>query len=167
MKCEMCGRDPDLIVLLPKKQPGGNLVTLACEGCSNKSGMYCQKHGQPHIGFEDETTACMRCIEDIVRENGERIAGILAAAVNQSDKALEIQRAIQNWLNRINSMLPSVSLAELPMVVRFLETPHVLNIARAVVTYSQRMKITPEEVIERVAKEGAGVILPSESGEEV
>lgn len=167
MKCEMCGRDPELIVLLPKKQPGGKLNTFACKGCSIESGMYCQKHQRPHMGFNDETTACMLCIEDIVERDGERIAGIFAAAVSQSDKASEIQQAIQNWLERINSILPSVSLSELPLVVRFLETPHALNIARAVVTYSQRMRITPEEVIKRVAKDGAGVILPPESIEEI
>lgn len=166
MKCEMCGGDPNLIVLLPKRQPDGKLVTLACEGCSIESGMYCQKHERPHTGFTDETTACVLCIEDVVKENGERIAGIFAAVISQSDKALEIQRDIQNWLERINFMLPSVDLSESPLAVRFLKTPHALNIARAVVIYSQRMKIAPEEVIKRVAKEGAGIILPTEFIEE-
>lgn len=161
----MCGRDPELIVLLPKRQPDGKLVTFACEDCSVKSGMYCKKHERPHIGFEDETTACMLCIEDIVRKNGERIAEIFAATISQLDKAPEIQRDIRNWLNKTNSMLSGVSLAELPLAVRFLKTPHALNIARAVVTYSQRTKITPEEVIGRVAKEGVGVILPRSRNE--
>lgn len=167
MKCEMCGRDPDLIVFLHRKQPDRKLVTIACEGCSIESGMYCQKHERPYKGFNDETMACMMCIEDIVKKDGERIAGIFAAAVSKSDKASEIQKAIENWLGRINFMLPGVSLAELPLAVRLLEKPHALNVVWEVVTYSQRMKITPEEVIERVAKEGVGVILPLKSTEEV
>ncbi|MDO8498922.1 MAG: hypothetical protein Q7S44_04000 [bacterium] len=44
--------------------------------------------------------------------------------------------------------------------MRFQRAPQALNISRAVVSYAQRMRVTPEEVIERVAKEGAGVILP-------
>lgn len=174
MKCEMCGRDLDgdldLIVFLPRKQPDAKLklVTFACEGCSVESGMYCQKHEHPHTRFNDETTACTTCIKDIATKDGERIAGIFAAAVSKSDKAAEIQEAIRNWIGRINLMIPGASLAELPPAVRILGTPYVLNnIVWEVVTYSQRMKIPPEEVIKRVAKEGAGVILPRGSTEKV
>lgn len=128
--------------------------------------IYCQKHHQPHLGFGDETTACIPCIEDILAKDGERIAGYFTMAISQSDKAVEIQQAIQSWLEDINLALPHVDLAELPLALQFLQTPRSLNIARTVVTYAQRMKMTPEEVIERVAREGAAIILPVELTEE-
>lgn len=160
MRCEICGQDPEMIVLLPKRQPDGRLNTLACESCSKESGMYCQKHQRPHLGFEDETTACISCIEEMLEKDGERIAGMFAAAVSRSEKAPEIQQAIQDYLEEISSTLPRVSLAELPLATMFLSTPHALNTTRPIITYALRMKITPEEVIEKVAKEGPEVIFP-------
>lgn len=160
MSCEMCGKTPDSLVLLPKRQPDGKYDTFACESCARESGMYCLKHERPHLGFEDETTACVMCIEEALQTNGERIAGMFAAAISQSEKKHEIRQAIEEWLEEIEEMLPSVSLADLPIAARFLETPYALNIARAIVTYAQRKKITLEEVIKKVAEEGPGVILP-------
>ena len=129
--------------------------------------MYCQKHQRPHLGFEDETTACISCIEEIVEKDGEKIAGSFAAAIERSDKASEIRRSIGEWLATTQSMIEGgVDLVDLPLAMRFQRTPQALNISRAVVTYSQRIRITPEEVIERVAKEGAGVILPPEFTED-
>lgn len=166
MNCEICGADPEVIVLLPKKQPDGRYNTLACEPCSIESGMYCQKHERPHIGFDDETTACIPCIEEILERDGEKIAGSFTMAISQSDKASEIQQGIENWLAKINEAFSKVDLADLPLAERYKSTPYAVNISRAVVSYSQRMGITPEEAIERVIKEGVGVILPPDLTED-
>jgi len=167
MRCEICGGDLNVIVTLPIRQPDGKLDTLACESCAVKNDTYCQKHERAHLGFEDGTTACTSCIEEMLVKDGERIAGMFAAAVGRSEKAPEIRQAINEWLEEIDSMLPKISLAELPLAIKFLETPHALNITRAIVTCAQRMNITPEKVIEKVAKEGPKVILPLEFTEEM
>lgn len=160
MKCEVCGDiDPDIIVLLPKVQPDGKLDTSACESCAISSGMYCQKHERPHIGFEDETTACIPCIEEILEKDGEKIAGSFAAVISGTDKAEEIPTDIQDWIDEVDDALSGFDLADLPAAMRILRTPYAVNIARALICYSERKKITPDEVIQRVAKEGAGVIL--------
>jgi len=159
----MCRGDiGDVLIRLPIRQPDGALNTLVCESCAEKSDVYCLTHKRSHLGFVDETTICTLCVEEILEKDGERIAGRLAAAISVSDKALESQQAIRRWLTGVRFDLPIVSSVELPSVVRFLNTPYALNIARAVVAYSQRMRFTPEEVIEMVAIEGAGVILPPE-----
>ncbi len=160
MKCEICGGDPKLIILLPKRQPGGKLNTFTCESCAGESGMYCQKHQRPHLGFEDETTACAACIEETLAKDGERIAGMFAVAVSQSEKAPQIKQAITDYLEEINLMLPRVDLADLPLAVMFLSTPHALNATRPIIAYALRMEMTPEEVIQKVAKEGPEVIFP-------
>jgi len=70
MKCELCGKDiGDIIVSLPLKRADGSLNTLACLKCAENSSVYCKKHGRPHLGFIDKTTACMHCIEEMVVEN--------------------------------------------------------------------------------------------------
>ncbi len=166
MNCEICGADPETIVLLPKKQPDGRLNTLACISCSIESGLYCQKHNRPHLGFDDGTTACIPCIEEILERDGERIAGSLAVAISQSEQGPEIQRGLENWLRNIHQKLLRVDLADLSVALRYKNTPYAVNISRAVVSYSERMRMTPEEAIAKIAQEGVGVILPPDLTED-
>lgn len=60
--CEICGKDPEVIVLLPKAR--GNDKLTSCVPCAIKSGLYCEKHQRPHIGFEDGLSACLLCINE-------------------------------------------------------------------------------------------------------
>ena len=70
MNCELCGDEKSgTLVLLPIRQSGGKLETLACLACAKKSSAYCRKHNRPHLGFDDGTTACVPCIEETVAEN--------------------------------------------------------------------------------------------------
>lgn len=70
MKCEICKNDiGNTIVLLPIKKPDGCLDTIACLKCAENSSTYCKKHKRPHLGFaDDDTTACILCIEEVVAE---------------------------------------------------------------------------------------------------
>lgn len=160
MNCEICGKDPEEYVILPKRQENGSLITMACVDCSRISGMYCLKHQTPHLGFVDDTSACRDCIEEKVHSEGERIAGLFSGAVERSDKRQQIEKAINEWLELVNLSMRSASLADLPLAMLVKQTPQALNISRAIITYASRMKITPEEVIEKVSQEGAQVILP-------
>jgi hypothetical protein len=70
MKCELCGEDiGDITVSLPLKKADGSLNTMACLKCAEQSSAYCKKHKRPHLGFFDDTTACVLCVEEIVAEN--------------------------------------------------------------------------------------------------
>lgn len=69
MKCEICGKDiGNIVVMLSLRQTDGKLDTQACFECARKSRAYCKKHEAPHMGFEDKTTACKLCIEEIVAQ---------------------------------------------------------------------------------------------------
>ena len=70
MKCEICGKpDPKLLIILPLHQADGRLDTIVCEECARKSKAYCLRHQRPHLGFMDGSTACIHCIEELVRDN--------------------------------------------------------------------------------------------------
>ncbi|KPJ56858.1 hypothetical protein AMJ49_03535 [Parcubacteria bacterium DG_74_2] len=70
MRCEICGGVlGKIVVSLPLKKRDGSLNTLACLKCAKKSSVYCKKHRKPHLGFIDDTTACVACIEEMVAKN--------------------------------------------------------------------------------------------------
>jgi hypothetical protein len=63
--CEICGDNTEgTIVILPIKRIGGNLNTLACVPCAEKSGAYCKRHNHPHSGFSGGGTACRECLKE-------------------------------------------------------------------------------------------------------
>lgn len=73
MKCEVCGNDiGEVVVPLPLKRADGSLNAMACLKCAEKSTAYCLKHKRPHLGFFDDTTACIYCIEEMVDENRDK-----------------------------------------------------------------------------------------------
>lgn len=158
MNCEICGKDPSSYVLLPKRQENGNLNIIACVECSLESGLYCQKHQRPHLGFQDETSACLDCIEDIVLAEGEKIAGKLTGRVSVSLKREEIEFDIMEWADLMMESSRRAGLSDLTLAMKVRQTPHALNVARLIITKAQRMNIGPEDVIEQVTRMGSKVI---------
>lgn len=78
MHCEECGdRELTTFVLIPKPRHDGALDSIVCTPCAIASGLYCEVHGRPHIGFVGGTHACIQCIEDDVLTNIEEGAAIL------------------------------------------------------------------------------------------
>ncbi len=98
MHCEICGEnDVDVFVVLPIGQPNGTLDTIACLECAQESGAYCKRHQVVCLGFEDGTSACTLCIEEIVdskKDMGEKILRILRENLPED----ELQR-IEKWAN--------------------------------------------------------------------
>ncbi len=96
MKCELCGDSlADIFVILPIKKPDGCLDTIACYPCAEKSSAYCKKHERPHLGFEDDdTTACVTCIEETVAGNKNREGNIFEALKNSLSQP-EFQRLLE------------------------------------------------------------------------
>lgn len=91
MICFFCGKDDfDPVILVPTWQPDGSLAAFACLDCSKSKGLYCEKHERPHIGFDDQTTACVICIEELVKQEGHRahkIATIVRNTVGHIGRA--------------------------------------------------------------------------------
>ncbi len=79
MKCELCGKDPIKLLLLPLHQPDGKLCTFTCEECARKSSAFCCKHNKIHQGFSDGSTACLSCVEELVQTRKEYALRIWAS----------------------------------------------------------------------------------------
>jgi hypothetical protein len=77
MTCELCHREPNHLVILPLKGADGNLNTIACLHCAEQSPAYCQKHRIPHLGFLDQSTACIKCIDELVESKKAEATAIL------------------------------------------------------------------------------------------
>lgn len=138
MNCDICGKEiGEIIVSLSLKRPNGALNTLACQECAENSSCYCQKHERPHLGFEDDnTTACMLCIEELVDEKiPEEVA-----VFEELGKILpreEMERLVE-WAN--DSSIVSGD-------------PGTVCILRAIATKALRLKTTFEEIKSRIIKE--------------
>ena len=145
MKCEICGSDPEVIVILPIHRLDGCLNTLACWDCARQSEAYCLKHDVPHLGFVDGSTACRNCIEEELAEHGKEIAKAL-----QSGIALFQNR--EPWLPLFEWAKDVVCLTG-----QSLDT----CIARAVVTLAKRRQVTASEIIQEVINQGnPNILLP-------
>ena len=67
MRCELCHEDiGKTMVLLPITKQDGCLNTISCLRCARNSSAYCTKHNKSHLGFDDGTTACVLCVEEMV-----------------------------------------------------------------------------------------------------
>jgi hypothetical protein len=106
MRCVFCGTEEmDPIILVPIWQPDGSLTAFACLGCTKNEGLYCDKHERPHVGFEDETTACLLCIEEFVKREEHRAHQVAMEIRNSLDhdckeeleEAAEVASALTNW----------------------------------------------------------------------
>lgn len=147
MKCEFCGKDiGDIIVSLPLEKADGSLNTLACLKCAEKSSVYCKKHRRPHLGFIDNTTACIYCIEEMVAENRHKEINIWYD-LQQKLPTEELEQLLE-WAT-ISSSITSDS--------------QKTCILRAIATKAKRSNQSIEEVLEKIIKaESVESILPFE-----
>src|SRR3989344_259200 len=148
MRCKFCGTDPDPVVLVPnvEKRKDGQIEIFSCLDCAIKQGIYCEKHDSPHTGFSgDETTACLRCIEEEVQTKKEAAEEVYA---------------------RICGTLPQEELDELK---EFAEDSRVItgddesaSVFRFVMTTAHRLKLPWDQVVVMtLERRSAQLILPS------
>lgn len=142
--CEICGDPADVINLLPIKQPDGKLDTLACTSCAQESGVFCNIHQRPHLGFADGTTACKVCIDDQVEADTPEIASNFFREIDESPHKKKVLKELKEWSEALEAF----------------GLPYETNVTRAVVTVALRLKKTTEEIIKQVCEEGPEVILP-------
>lgn len=145
--CELCSIEADIINILPITQPDGKLDTMACTGCSETSKVYCLEHRRPHIGFDDNTSACVECIETELDENAEDIYESFVSKMSSDKKNKVALLVVHRWAMKSSD-------------VRGEEIEKAL--ARSIVTVSKRFNIEPNEVIKKTADKGASVLLPAQ-----
>ncbi len=145
--CELCSNEADIINILPITQPDGKLDTMACTECSETSEVYCLEHRRPHIGFDDNTSACVECIETELDENAEDIYESFISKMSSDKKNKVALLVVHRW-------------AMVSSEVRGEEIERAL--ARFIITVSKRIDISTDEVIERTVDEGASVLLPAQ-----
>lgn len=143
--CEVCRKSTNILNIIPQKRDDGSLITLACTECATKSGMFCTDHERPHIGFEDDTTACLSCIEEEVAQKGGEISLIFFGEITKSTKKEEIIRAMENYVETTSIIT---------------ESPKIHCVARAIVTAALRSGRSTDEVISQTAQEGPAVLFP-------
>ena len=129
-KCEICGQaDPRIMFILPLLRANGNLNTMACEGCAKKSSAYCLKHDCQHTGFIDGSTACLRCIQELVESKKDEAPNIrdrlrqglapdqaedlddaagLSAELNGSSESVAILRFLASKAMRTNQTVEDI-----------------------------------------------------------
>ncbi len=145
MECEICQQDiGDIMVILPIRRGDGALNILACLGCAKKSSAYCLKHDKPHLGFEDGSTACRECIEELVAEK----------KFQENFFSLTLENELPD--KELNRLLFWASEAA-ALTCNFPNT----CILRALATKALRSKQTIEKVIEEMVKiKSVSIILP-------
>ena len=137
MRCEICGaREFNTIVLLPIKKPDGCLNTIACLSCAEESPAYCRKHERPHLGFaDDDTTACVLCIEELIIESEDKLPDIFDEFENNLP-AEEYSR-LKDWAE-VSSDITGNYLS--------------VCLLRALATKALRLKTTIEEIVKQVGQ---------------
>ena len=141
--CEICKQPTDVLNIIPRDG-----ATFACTNCSKELGMYCDVHQLPHTGFEDgETSACLRCVEEEVQENGGNITDYFLSRVNRSLHCLEILDAMHQY---VDSTMEITGASEVHCT------------ARPIVTAAKRFRRSTDEIIAETFEEGPSVLFPWE-----
>lgn len=142
MYCEICkSENSPIIVVLPLRQEDGQLSTMACMNCAEKSSVFCNKHGRPHLGFNDGSTACIFCIEEVVIAKQHEIPVILTTLGTQLPQK-QYQRLL-DWANFVSTMGKTMG-ADFG--------PTQICILRALATKAMRSQTDIEEVVAMLIK---------------
>ncbi len=137
VKCEECGKDTLLLIIIPKQQADGKLITLVCLECAETSGFYCTVHDLPHLGFVDGSSACTLCIDEQVTIIGEQVGERLREAISPLPNASSLRAQLMEWAEEVGSLT---------------QEPINICLGRAVITLAQRRKTTPKQIIQEVKK---------------
>lgn len=145
MECERCGKEAKEFNILPIPQDDGKLKTITCTDCAREIGLYCSKHDSPHAGFEDGSSACLRCVEEKVAEKGKEIVNSFREKVLTAGVGSGKLGPLGSWILETSQMTgfdPDVVLA------------------RGIITVAERLKTDTDEITEKFIKEGPKVIVP-------
>lgn len=103
-----------------------------------------QKTLKAHLGFIDDTTACIDCMEDKVFRQGFRIYKSFNDALQESPNGAEIKSEIMEWAT---------------VSAQVTRSPEEICIARSIVSVSERRGLPVDEVIQETVERGSGFLL--------
>lgn len=135
-ECHLCGCDPEVLVLLPPSKKYPKEAVLSCVSCALRHGVYCQMHQVPHTGFGDDTTACLRCVNEKAAECesfGEELLRTVRAQIS-----LEEREELEDWLDRVSWIT---------------EATEELSLMRVVVARAFRSHVPIEAIERRILEE--------------
>ena len=142
--CEHCEDETEVLNILPIKRANGSLITLTCTPCAEKTSAFCKEHERPHMGFDDESTACRLCINERVEAEWEEVSESFFKEVNSGENREEILTLLDEWNTDAS---------------RITHQPLEKNLARAVITRSERLHVGTDKVIKQACEEGAAIIV--------
>ena len=150
MLCEICGKDHDLIFLLPLPQEGGHSNTQACLECARKTSVFCQKHDISHTPYFDGFAACGQCIDEQVAAQGKTLGLRLLNGITVSECYFRLYFGPDKWRGFRGWLTDGLTGED-----------QNLKAGRAVVTAAMKRGLAPEEVISTVIRESnPDILLP-------
>lgn len=137
MNCEQCGLGTsEWFTYVPIKHKDGKLNTYLCRVCASVSKAYCTIHSVPHIGFEDGSTACKKCIDML---------------------ATSLKEFSEKWMSDLLPILPFEDKRKLQeyIIGNSLLTGNDYNLIFAlfIASKANRSGLNFEEVVEKLFKE--------------
>lgn len=147
MNCNLCGSTDPEVVQLPIRRPNGSYITTACLACAQTNPAYCNKHETPHIGFEDDTHACTKCIEESV--------------VSYTEPHLLLNRLVEGLDDESTGRLLEWASIATVLTGGEYSTPSIL---RAIFSLAFRTNKTPEEIVDTILEEqNISILIPDPS----
>ena len=149
------------MVILPVRGKRFNIrpITVACQECSLTSERYCNIHMTPHMFYEDETTACVDCVEELVHKNGVSYARMFADKVRWSQNQKHVREVVSECLERVGNKWGNTVLSGhgFGTVVGMFTGGE--SIARPLVCFSMRKDMSINDVIDVAISEPEKVFL--------
>ncbi|MEK7635500.1 MAG: hypothetical protein AAB405_00180 [Patescibacteria group bacterium] len=112
-------------------------------GLRGKNEAYCLRHEIPNLGFSNATTACRLCIEEKVEHLGEKIANEYFCELLKGLPMTEFKE-VYDWFETVSIMRDEA-------IER--------SILRGIITYAERHKKHPNEVVAEMIKTCNTIIL--------
>ncbi|MDO8452771.1 MAG: hypothetical protein Q7S79_03400 [bacterium] len=157
MRCEICTNDPQLLYSLPIPNSQGAFDTYVCGGCAYESEHYCHKHDNAHTLVLENSSACGDCVEEVVREKGEKVGAAFSVGLTDSPIGLEVGAIVAVYLMGIKGSIRSPRLGEWPYVAKIMGANDAQHIARPIITYAMCRKLSIEDSV-KTALEKPGVV---------
>lgn len=147
MVCELCGEDSLVITFLPIRNSSGAYNTASCLQCVEETGAYCPIHQIPHVGFEDETHACYRCINDETTKFFS--AATLYTEMLRNNLPPSKFNALYNWAESVSDITRMI--------------PPQFHILRAIIALARRKGVRRVNIMRQVLRsQSIEILLPFE-----
>ena len=160
MRCEICTNNPDLINLVPVPNSKGAYDTMMCGGCLYESDHYCHEHDAIHMYVNGNNTACGTCVEEVVREQGDKIAAEFAVGLENLKKGQnEIGIIAEFSVMDTNQRLRNPRMSDFAFATKAAGATRAQHLARPIVAYSVIKKVSIEDSVKKALTDPGVVFL--------